>query len=158
MCIKRKAKQQWGGLWYLMSNFFFASVEGFCDHVMTCPCSCMPSFSPYSFWWWSIFAVSLYYICIHFGSSLHSSCNMFSQIAMNFDSPVGCRRVAANLSLCCFPVTPWCEHGKIIEINVLTNLNPQFLRFTSLTVSTLVVRAGPRHAGTLDRPPQTSVL
>lgn len=83
---------------------------------------------------------------------------MFSQIAMTFVSPVGCKRVAAYISLCCFPVTNWCEHGKIIEIDVLTNLNPQFLRFTSLTVSTLVVRAGPRHAGTLGRPPQTNIL
>jgi len=78
---------------------------------------------------------------------------MFSQISVTSDSPVECKRVAA-----CFPVRAWCEHDKIIEINVLINLNPQFLRFTSLTVSALVVRAGPRHAGTLGRPPQTNIL
>jgi hypothetical protein len=83
---------------------------------------------------------------------------MFSQIAMTFDSPVGYKRVAAYISLCYFPVRTWCEHGKIIEINVLTNLNPRFLRFTSLTVSALVVRAGPRHVRTLGRPPQTNIL
>lgn len=56
---------------------------------------------------------------------------MFSQIALTFDSPVGCKIVAAYISLCCFPVTAWCEHGKIIEINVLTNLNHQIHFFNS---------------------------
>jgi len=56
---------------------------------------------------------------------------MFSQIVLTFDSPVGCKRVAAYTTLCCFLVRAWCEHGKIIEINVLTHLNPQFHFFNS---------------------------
>jgi hypothetical protein len=111
-------------------------------HVLACH-----SFSPNSCWWWNIFTVSL--TLLHLYSFWQFLIFIMQHVFSNchdFWLPCGKQK---NSSL--YLVRAWCEHGKIIEINVLKNLNPQFLRFICLTISTLVVRAGPRHAGTLGR-------
>jgi len=42
--VKRKTKQQWGGLWYLLSKVFCFSGRFLWSCYDKCPCSCMPFF------------------------------------------------------------------------------------------------------------------
>jgi len=57
-CIKRKTKQQWEALWYLLSKVFCFSGRFLWLCYDKYPCSCLSFFSPNSSWLWNIFSVS----------------------------------------------------------------------------------------------------